>query len=114
MSNKGWFSTKLRFVILVEPTGGDTLNDRVFLLRAADFDAAFDRATGIGRASQKEYRNAEGRRVQWKFIEVISLDVIQSEDLEGQEVYSEPIHLSEMIPFGAEFSPQTSKPIQTI
>lgn len=76
MSNEGWFSTKLRFVILVEATGGDTLYEGVFLLRAPDFAEAFDRALSIGRGSQKEYRNDAGQWVQWRFMEVVSLDVI--------------------------------------
>ncbi|MES5484932.1 DUF4288 domain-containing protein [Bradyrhizobium sp. INPA03-11B] len=116
MKNDQWFSTKLRFVVMVEPIGGDTLNDCVYLLRATDFDAAFDRALSIGQASQKEYLNAMGQRVQWRFVEVISLDVIRSDNLDGCEVYSEPVHLNnqEVLPFEAEFSPETSKPIQTI
>jgi hypothetical protein len=115
MSNEKWFSSKLRFVVMVEPVGGDTLNDCVFLFRAENFDTAFHKALCIGEAAQKEYRNADGQRVLWKFMKVISLDII-SEDLDGAEIYSEPIHLSEenKIPFEAEFSPNTSRPIQTI
>jgi Domain of unknown function (DUF4288) len=116
MNEKKWFSTKLRFAIMIESAGADTLNDCVFMLKAVDFDVAFDRAISIGYASEKEYRNSQGQLVQWKFKEIISLDIIQSEDLDGREVYSEPIHLANenMIPFETEFSPKTSKPLQTI
>src|SRR5262249_40074686 len=117
MSNERWFSAKLRFAIMVEPTGGDTLNDRLFLLRAAaDFKADCDRALNIGWSSEQEYRNVYGHRVQWRFMEIVSLDLMPSDDLNGCEVYSEPIHLSgeNVIPFETQFSPETSKPIQTI
>jgi hypothetical protein len=116
MKNGRWFSTKLRFAIMVEPVGADTLNDCVFMLRAADFDEAFQRAVSVGHASEKKYRNLEGQLVQWVFSEIVSLDVIQSEDLDGKEVYSEPIHLSNerAIPFKTAFNPAASKPLQTI
>ena len=116
MIDQKWFSTKLRFAIMLDQLGADTLNDCVFMLKAADFEAAFERAVSIGFASEEEYQNSEGQIVRWKFTEIISLDVIQSEDLDGCEVYSEPTHLSsrDMIPFEFEFNPRASKPLQTI
>ena len=49
-------------------------------------------------------------------MEIISIDVIESGDLDGVEIYSEPIHLTgeRVIAFGTEFDPKTSKPLQTI
>ena len=116
MSKIKWFSTKLRFAVMVEPTGGDVLNDRVIVLKAVGFKDAFNKALSIGRALQNEYLNAHGQRVQWKLVKVISLDIIQSEDLDGREVYSEPIHLNDenRIPFETKFDPESSEPIQTI
>jgi hypothetical protein len=114
MTKEKWFSTKLRFAVMVESVGGNTLNDCVFLLRASDFDTAFEKSIKIGEASQAQYQNANGQKVQWRFMEVISLDVIESEDLDGCEVYSEPVHLSELIPFEVEFNPKASKPVQTL
>jgi len=116
MSDEKWFSSKLRFALMVERDGADTLNDCIFLLKAEDFEAAFRKAINIGEAAQKEYRNKYGNLVVWKFMEIISLDVIRAENLDEAEVYSEPIHLSreKIIPFGIEFSPETSKPAQTI
>jgi hypothetical protein len=96
MTNKKWFSTKLRFVIMVEPNGADTLNDRIFLLRAIDFEEAFQRAIAIGKLAESEYYNSESDRVIWHFMEVSSLDVISSEHLDGVEIYSEPIHLEQI------------------
>jgi hypothetical protein len=116
MSNDTWYSAKLRFVVMVEPVGGDTLNDCIYLFKAVDFPAAFERAVTIGESAQNEYRNADGQRVLWRFKEVISLDIIRTNDLDGAEIYSEPIHLKneEIIPFETQFSPHNSNPIQTI
>src|SRR5215813_2628463 len=82
MSSDTWYSAKLRFVVMVEPVGGDTLNDCIYLFRAVDFPAAFQRAVTIGESSQKEYRNADGQRVLWRFKEVISLDIIRTNGLD--------------------------------
>jgi Domain of unknown function (DUF4288) len=101
---------------MVEPVGGETLNDCIYLFRAVDFAAAFLRAITLGELAQKECRNAEGRRVLWRFKEVISLDIIRTNDLDGAEIYSEPIHLKkeETIPFETQFRPSRSNPLQTI
>lgn len=101
---------------MVAPAGASLLNDCVYLLRANNFGAAFNKALALGSAKQTEYRNADGNLVIWKFKEIISLDVIASDNLDGAEIYSEPIHLGagEIIPFETEFDPRTSKPIQTI
>lgn len=116
MSSDTWYTAKLRFVVMVEPVGGDTLNDCIYLFRAVDFGAAFQRAITIGESAQKQYHNVEGRRVLWRFKEVISLDIIRTNDLDGAEIYSEPIHLKkeEIIPFETQFYPSGSNPIQTI
>jgi hypothetical protein len=116
MNEQNWFSTKLRFAVMVEPDGASLLYDSVYLLRAGDFSAAFEKAVSIGETAQQEYLNGDGQRVQWRLMEVISLDIIDSDDFDGREVYSEPIRLDEikMIPFGTKFSPRASKPTQTI
>ena len=116
MDKKQWFSTQLRFVIMVEPIGGNVLCDCVFLLRSENFQTAFSRALNIGSGYQKQYINGDGERVWWKFMSVISIDIIDSDDLNGAEIHSDPIHLrtQETIPFETEFHPEDSKPIQTI
>jgi len=116
MSSETWYSAKLRFVVMVEPVGGNTLNDCIYLFKAVDFPAAFQRAIAIGESAQKEYRNEEGQCVLWRFKEVISLDIIRANNLDGAEIYSEPIHLKkeEIIPFETQFRPSTSKSLQTI
>lgn len=115
MQDVRWFSAKMRFVILVEGTGGETLNDRVYVFRSNDFPAALERALEIGRRGQSEYRNGDGMRVQWSLMEIISLDMLTA-DLDGAEVYSEPVHLppEKVIPFDTTFRPEDSQPTQTI
>ena len=116
MDASSWFSTKLRFAVMVEPEGARILNDCVFLLRASNFGAALERAIAIGEASQKKYRNNHGQHVHWKFAEVISLDMIRSETLDGCEVHSDvvPLKGEELLPFDAKLDPRASKPVQTI
>ncbi|MEA1675400.1 DUF4288 domain-containing protein [Nitrospirillum sp. BR 11163] len=116
MNKDRWFSVKLRFAIMVEPIGASTMNDCLFLLKANDFDSAFKKAIKIGVGAQKDYLNALGQKVQWKFSEIISLDVINSDNLDGAEIYSEPLHLEgqAIIPLDANFSPEASRPIQTL
>jgi hypothetical protein len=116
MSKESWFSARLRFAIMIGSMGADTINDRIFLLKSKNFDAAFSKALDIGRREEKTYKNEIGEDVMWRFSEILSLDIIVSADLDGAEVYSEPIHLSddEIIPDGVDFEPEKSKPIQTL
>ncbi len=116
MSKRTWFSAKLRFVIMIENLGGKTLNDCVFVFKSEDFETAFIKAISIGEHNEAQYKNMDGECVVWKFMEVISLDIIGREMLDGAEVYSEPIHLNEkdILPFDSVFNPKASRPIQTI
>lgn len=116
MSKEEWFSAKLRFAIMIEPVGADTLNDCVVVFRATDFEPAFDKAISIGKAKEEKYKNAYGRIVAWKLVEIISLDILGPTIRDGQEVYSEPVHLrkKDVIPYGTKFRPRKSKTIQTV
>jgi hypothetical protein len=90
--------------------------DSVLLLRAGDYEAAFQRALALGRAREESYLNGDGQRVVWRLVEVISLDQLGSQIEEGMEVYSEPVELPKgaSIAFGAEFAPEASRPTQTV
>ncbi len=110
-----WFSSKVRLVVLLETQGASRYADSVFLFRAADFDEAFQRALALGRAQEEEYTGGEGERVRWRLKEILSLDVLDDE-LDGVEVYSEPVTLApgEAYPFDATFEPEKSQPTQTV
>lgn len=86
------------------------------MMRANSFDAAFERSLSIGRKHDDDYTNEDGERVRWRFLEVITLDVIAEDDLDGVEIYSEPQpdDGNSNLRFETEFSPETSRPTQTI
>jgi hypothetical protein len=116
MNQPSWFSTKVRLVCLIEPIGANRYMDSVYLFQSTDFDAAFKRALELGKSQEKSYLNADDLQVVWKLKEVMSLDSIAAESLDGIEVYSEPVDLGqeELIPFHSEFHPERSQPTQTI
>ena len=116
MSERRWYSSKVRLVVLAESGGAVRYADSVYLFRATDFDDAFQRALSIGRKQEKEYVGGEGDRIRWRLKEVISLDVLSGEDLDGAEVYSEPADLApaDRYLYDAVFTPESSTPTQTI
>jgi hypothetical protein len=114
MTRANWFSARLRYAILVEAKGLDGYMDSVFIFQSSDFDNAFQRALAVGRAQEREYLNGEGNRVRWRLASVVSLDVLP-DLLDGAEVYSEPVPANGgEIPFNHQFSPEESKPTQTL
>ena len=116
MSQQSWFSTRVRLVVLIEGAHAMRYSDSVFVFRAADFDDAFRRALALGRKQEQEYVGGEGKRVRRRLKEVVSLDIISADDLDGAEVYSEPVDLAtgEASDFDQVFTPESSKPTQTI
>src|SRR5215470_15377164 len=116
MSEQRWFSTRIRMICLIEPEGGHSYMDSVIVFRSTDFDSAFTRALEMGREREESYLNESDCRVVWRLKEIISLDIIDFENLDGVEVYSEPVDLNpgELIPFNTEFHPEQSQPTQSI
>lgn len=111
-----WFSSKVRIVCLIETVGASRYMAPIHLFRAEDYDAARARALVLGRAHEQEYRNGDGHLVRWRFKEIISLDMIRADDLDGTEIYSEfsAIEDGVFIPFDAQFRPEDSDPTNTI
>jgi hypothetical protein len=110
-----WFSTRVR---LVSRLGEDRFThwmDCVHVFLASDWDDAFHRALELGRSHEEEYPNEAGDSVRWVLAEVISLDRVRSESLDGAEVYSK---ITEVEPSGANcpplLTPELSQPTQTI
>jgi hypothetical protein len=116
MKNQDWYSAKIRLAVLIEGQGAVDYSDSVYLFRSTDFESAFYRALAIGRTCEREYLNADKKRVRSRLKEIISLDIVTADDLDGAEVYSEPVALEEgaQIPFDATFNPERSRPTQTI
>ena len=111
-----WFSAKVRLVCLIEPTGAVRHMDSVYVFRSVDFQTAFKRALDLGKSQERAYLNADNKRVEWKLAEIVSLDIIAAESLDGVEVYSEPVDLAprDALPIDVELHPERSEPTQTI
>ena len=116
MSVSGWYSANLRKVCLIEGQSATLAMDSVRIFRAVDFDDAFLRAVSLGRQSEEEYKNEEGKTVRWRLQVVLSLDSVKTEDLDGAEVHCAFVDLpsDEIVPFESEFRPQNSTPTETL
>lgn len=84
-----WFSTRVRLVAVVEGRAASHQMECVHVFRASEWDSAFQRALELGRSHEEEYTNDAGRVVRWTLAEVVSLDLLKADDLDGAEVYSE-------------------------
>jgi hypothetical protein len=116
-----WFSTRLRFALLVEPQEATEYSDSVYVFQI-DHDDDTDlwgevlrHALRLGKQREQEYLNGENQRVCWRLKEVATLDMIRVPSLDDAEVYSEFVSLGagEEIPFDAQFDPDRSRPGQT-
>lgn len=117
-----WFSTRLRFVLLVETEGATMYSDSVYIFQVNNdgdntdlWSEALRYALRLGSQHEEEYLNAENHRVSLRLKEVATLDMIQASSLDGAEVYSEfaPLGDGEEIPFDTQFDPGNSCPTQT-
>jgi len=115
MDHQNWYAAKLRFIVLLEKTGSEHVEDSLFLLRSDSFEAAFARALEIGRVAEREYVGGTGERVRWRLKEIVTLDVLQAAELDGVEVHSQftPLTDDERYGFDHVFQPESSKPGQT-
>ena len=110
-----WFTSRVRLAVLIEGEGAVRFADSVYVFTASDFDAALRRAVDLGRAAETTYTNADGEFVRWRLSEVLTLDQLGRGDLDGAEVYSEPVDLPQglSIEFDHRFAPEHSQPGQT-
>jgi hypothetical protein len=90
--------------------------ESIYVFRSADFQTAFKRALDLGKSQERSYLNADQKRMIWKLAEIVSLDMIAAESLDGVEVYSEPVELApgEAFPLDVALHPERSQPTQTI
>jgi len=115
MSEMQWFTARIRLACIVEQKGLKRFMDSIYVFRSIDFDEAFRRAIDIGRSQEKSYLNDADELVEWRLKEIISLDVIREQLLDGAEVYSEPVEpaASDFL-FENAFHPEDSNPTQTL
>ena len=116
MSGLGWYSAKLRTISLIEGQSATLAMDTVRIFRAADFDKALLRAVELGRQTEEDYKNDEGRTVRWRLQAVLTLDSLRTEDLDGAEVHSAFVDVppGEVLPFESEFRPEASTPTESL
>lgn len=115
MSEMQWFSTKIRLACIIDQKGLKRFMDSIYVFRGTDFDDAFQKALDIGRSQEKSYLNDAAELVVWRLKEIISLDLIGPQSLDGAEVYSEPVELTlSDFPGNNAFRPEESHPTQTL
>ncbi len=113
----GWYSAKVRLAAVVESVGVLMHMDRIHLFRAAGWEQARERALEVWRRHEQRYVNGDGRTVEWKLKELLTLDIIAAPSLDGAEVYSD---LIEVAPDDVDarpdqpFAPEASRPFQAI
>lgn len=81
-----YFSCKLRLLIFIGDGLATRANDQVYVFKATNFSTAFKRALDLGMTAEHTYRNHINQDVKWHFAEVIFLDILPSQDLDGVEV----------------------------
>jgi len=111
-----WFSSRMRLVCLIEGIGATRYTDSVCIFKANNFEQAKTRALALGKKQEEDYKNKDGELVRWRLKALLSIDFIECDNLDGVEVYSEPVDLAdgEAYGFDQRFSPEYSEPTQTI
>ncbi|MGE0426118.1 MAG: DUF4288 domain-containing protein [Reyranellaceae bacterium] len=107
-----WASMRLRMARMVYPSGCDGLVDHVVLFYAPYFPK-LPLVLEIGRALERDLRReeADARRVEWRLVQVLTLDVLRNQNPDGAEVYSEFVDGSGNS-FGKSFQPEASAPVR--
>jgi hypothetical protein len=107
-----WRGAKLRMARMVDPIGCDALVDHVFVFQAPAGRSGWDPAIAIGRSLEGE--DQADNRVRWRLAQVMKLDVLSAENLDGAEVYSEFVDAEQRlaIPPDVAFHPERSAPVR--
>ena len=106
-----WASTRLRMARMVHPHGCEALVDHVVLFYAPYFPK-LSLVLEIGRALEQELGREEvdASRVEWRLVQVLTLDVLRNQNPDGAEVYSEFVD-GKGRSFGMSFQPEASAPV---
>ncbi|MBX3503324.1 MAG: DUF4288 domain-containing protein [Alphaproteobacteria bacterium] len=107
-----WASTRLRMARMVHSRGCEALVDHIVLFYAPFFPE-LSLVLEIGRALERDLgrRETGTQLVEWRLVEVLTLDVLRNQNPDGAEVYSEWID-GKGSSFGTTFRPETSLPIR--
>jgi hypothetical protein len=93
-----WYSVSLRRGCIVGTDGITSLWDSIFLVSASDRDSAWTEAMRIGKGLETSYDNAEGERIRFAFLGVLTIDQLGAELRSGLEVYFTSLDLLQPIP----------------
>jgi hypothetical protein len=105
-----WASARLRMARMVHPHGCEALVDHVVLFYAPFFPK-LPLVLEIGRALERDLGRSEAGSalVEWRLVQVLTLDVLRNQNPDGAEVYSEWID-GKGSSFGTTYQPETSTP----
>src|SRR3954469_14876756 len=89
----GWYSAIVVHRIVITSAAGmsDDGGDyaaALILVRAISEESATAAAERIARAEEDEYANADGERVNWRFVDVLDVRAVGTRLRDGREVYS--------------------------
>jgi Domain of unknown function (DUF4288) len=115
MTRDSWFAASVVMAVLIEDEGLARRATSVVLLRAEDFDAAFEAALVRGAEMEESYENRNGQGVRWAFEGVETLDMLPEELSDGVEVYVDlGADINDAtVPFDRVFEPAKSPPGQS-
>ena len=110
-----WVSACVQIALLIEGVGLDSNWQSVFVFRASTRDEAFARALALGRDQEATYHNADGEEVRWRLAEITKLEMFESDDLDGVEVFYQvdKVFKTFQMPFETMFAPENSQPIES-
>ena len=96
---------------MVESRGCDALIDHVIVYRAR-VHSWLRPVLAIGRSLERTEHGES--RVEWRLAEVLTIDVLVNQDLDGAEVHSQFIDMvpEDSVPFGTEPHPEASTPVR--
>ena len=104
-----WRSAKVRMARMVEPHGCDALVDHVIVYRAPS-QAWLEPVIPLARSLERI--EPGDSRVEWRLVEVLTIDILLNQNLDGAEVHCQFIDMvaSDSVPFGTVPHPEASTP----
>jgi hypothetical protein len=96
---------------MVQPHGCDALVDHVVVYRA-HVHSWLRSALAIGRSLERTERGES--RIEWRLAEVLTIDVLNNQNLDGAEVHCQFIDMvpGDSVPFGTQPHPEASTPVR--
>lgn len=113
MNNLCWYTGTLRFFTVTADKGRVDGEDSIYLVRATNWDDAFQRFLNIGRNKETSYKNWHEQETRVRFISIRTMDMLEEQDLDGVEVSCVPLDGDDpQFTFETPVSPEDSNPGQ--